>query len=152
MMVHQVSSDVGERRTRKRVGRGIGSGHGKTSGRGHKGAGSRSGHKNRLVFEGGQMPLVRRIAKRGFNNRAFGTEYILVRLKDLEKRFENGDLVDLSSLNSKGVIKTRAEGMLIKVVGGGELTKRLTVKVDACTRGAAAVVTAAGGTVTTNQS
>ncbi len=149
MMIHQLNSGP-KARARKRVGRGIGSGHGKTSGRGHKGAGSRSGHKNRITFEGGQMPLVRRIAKRGFNNRAFATEWEVCDVAALEKAFQAGETVTVAELRSRGVLPRRKAGSSsIKLIGASPLTKALTVAVDGCTVGARKSVELAGGKVVT---
>lgn len=147
MMIHELSHNIGQRPSRKRVGRGIGTGHGKTSGRGHKGAGSRSGHKSRIVFEGGQMPLVRRLAKRGFNNRAFGTEYVLIKISDLDSLFHDGEKVTGETLKARGMNGNVSNGKLIKIVGGGTLTKRLAVAVGACTRTAVECIKNVGGTV-----
>lgn len=149
MMVHQLESGP-KARSRKRIGRGIGSGHGKTSGRGHKGAGSRSGHKNRITFEGGQMPLVRRIAKRGFNNRQFATEWEVCDVADLEKAFEAGETVTAAELRTRGVLPRRKSGVIpIKLIGATPLTKSLTVIVGGCTVGARKSVELAGGKVVT---
>lgn len=149
MMVHQLNSGP-KARARKRVGRGVGSGHGKTSGRGHKGAGSRSGHKSRITFEGGQMPLVRRIAKRGFNNRAFATEWEVCDVADLEKAFKAGETVTAAELRSRGVLPRRhSGGSPVKLIGATPLTKALTVEVGGCTVGARKSVELAGGKVVT---
>jgi large subunit ribosomal protein L15 len=149
MMVHQLESGP-KARARKRIGRGIGSGHGKTSGRGHKGAGSRSGHKNRITFEGGQMPLVRRIAKRGFNNRQFATEWEVCDVADLEKAFNTGETVTATELRARGVLPRRKSGLSpVKLIGATPLTKSLTVIVGGCTVGARKSVELAGGKVVT---
>jgi len=149
MMIHQLNAGP-KARARKRVGRGIGSGHGKTSGRGHKGAGSRSGYKSRITFEGGQMPLVRRIAKRGFNNRAFAVEWEVCDVADLEKAFQAGETVTVAELRSRGVLPRRKAGCSsIKLIGATPLTKALTVTVDGCTVGARKSVELAGGKVVT---
>jgi len=148
MMVHDLTP--GQARARKRIGRGIGSGHGKTSGRGHKGAGSRSGHKNRITFEGGQMPLVRRIAKRGFNNRAFATEWEVCDVAALEKVFQAGETVTAAELRARGVLPRRNSGASpVKLIGNTPLTKALTVVVGGCTVGARKSVEQAGGKVVT---
>ncbi len=149
MMVHQLNSGP-KAPDRKRVGRGIGSGHGKTSGRGHKGAGSRSGHKNRITFEGGQMPLVRRIAKRGFNNHAFATQWEVCDIADLEKAFNSGETVTAAELRSRGVLPRRKSGgNAVKLIGATALTKPLVVVVGGCTVGARKSVELAGGKVVT---
>lgn len=149
MMIHQLNAGP-KARARKRVGRGIGSGHGKTSGRGHKGAGSRSGYKSRITFEGGQMPLVRRIAKRGFNNNAFATEWEVCDVADLEKAFNAGETVTVAELRTRGVLPRRKAGSSsVKLLGAAALTKSLTVVVDGCTVGARKSVELAGGKVVT---
>lgn len=149
MMVHQLTCGP-IARPRKRIGRGVGSGHGKTSGRGHKGAGSRSGYKSRLTFEGGQMPLVRRIAKRGFNNRAFATEWEVCDVAALETAFQAGETVTAAELRSRGVLPRRKSGgSAVKLIGASPLTKSLTVVVGGCTAGARKSVELAGGKVVT---
>ncbi len=139
-----LSPNPGSRKNRKRVGRGRGSGHGKTSGRGHKGAKARSGSSLRLGFEGGQMPLQRRLPKRGFNN-IFKTVYAVVNLKDLD-RFEEGATVDRAALVEAGLVK-RSE-RLVKILATGEVTKKLTVVADKVSAAARRKIEAAGGTVT----
>ena len=141
-MVHDLGLQA-PRKQRKRVGRGIGSGHGKTSGRGHKGAGSRSGNKKRVGFEGGQMPLIRRVAKRGFSNRQFALHVAEVNLRDLERAFEADALVNIETLRQAGLA---ANGkILVRILGDGELTKRLVVHADHFSRSAEAAITAKGG-------
>lgn len=148
MMIHELKT--GQARARKRVGRGVGSGHGKTSGRGHKGAGSRSGHKNRITFEGGQMPLVRRIAKRGFNNNAFAVEWEVCDVAALEKAFQSGETVTVAELRSRGVLPRRKAGSSsVKLIGSSALTRALTIHLDGCTAGARKSVEQAGGKVVT---
>lgn len=132
----------GSRKARKRVGRGVGSGQGKTAGRGSKGSRSRSGGKPRPWFEGGQMPLVRRVPKRGFTN-IFKKEYALVKVGDLD-RFDAGEEVDLDSLRDRGLLKPRDK--LVKVLGDGALTKPLKVRVHKLSRAARAKIESAGGT------
>ena len=114
-------------KTRKRVGRGAGSGLGKTSGKGHKGQNARSGGGVRVGFEGGQLPLYRRLSKRGFNNYEFRTVYATVNVSDLN-RFDEGTVVTPELLIESGLIKKQLDG--IKVLGNGELTKKLTVKAN----------------------
>ena len=138
-----LSPNKGSRRERKRVGRGQGSGRGGTATRGHKGAKSRSGYGVRPGFEGGQMPLQRRLPKRGFTN-IFRKEYTLVQVRDLEI-FEAGTRVDRDALIEAGLVGKRAS--LVKVLGNGELSKSLTVAVDKVTAGAKKKIEAAGGTV-----
>ena len=138
-----LSPNKGANRERKRVGRGQGSGRGKTATRGHKGAKSRSGYGTRPGFEGGQMPLQRRLPKRGFNN-IFRKEYTIVQVSDLEV-FEPGSRVDSEALIQVGLIDKRTT--LVKVLANGELSKSLTVAVDKTSQGARAKIEAAGGTV-----
>ena len=129
---------------KKRVGRGPGSGLGKTSGRGHKGAQSRSGYHFKRGFEGGQMPLHRRVPKRGFTN-IFRTEYDVVNLDQLEKVFDTGATVTVESLREHGLVSSRTS--LVKILARGELTKALTVHAHKFSGKAAEKVAAAGGTV-----
>ena len=143
MKLHELSPAEGSKKAVKRLGRGAGSGQGKTAGKGHKGQKARSGYSRIPGFEGGQMPLQRRVPKRGFNN-IFATEYAIVNVSDLEKRFEAGATVDAESLVACGLLKT-LDG--VKVLGKGEITKSLTVKVDAISESAKAKIEAAGGTV-----
>jgi large subunit ribosomal protein L15 len=143
MKLNELSPAPGSRRKRKRIGRGQGSGQGGTAGRGHKGAGSRSGFGVNPGFEGGQMPLQRRLPKRGFFNK-FAAKVVEVNLRDLN-RFDAGSVVDAQALAEAGLIKGAFDR--IKVLGQGELTRALTVKVDRISSGAKAKVEAAGGTV-----
>ncbi len=138
----KLSPAEGSKKAVKRIGRGAGSGQGKTAGKGHKGAKARSGYSRQAGFEGGQMPLQRRLPKRGFNN-IFRTEYAVVNLSSLEERFENGAVVDAESLKACGLIKKELDG--VKVLGKGEITKALTVKVAAISESAKAKIEAAGG-------
>lgn len=126
---------------RKRVGRGHGSGSGKTSGRGHKGQNARSGGGVRVGFEGGQMPIYRRLPKRGFTN-IFAKEYVEVKISDLNK-FESGAVVDAQALKEAGIIKKVCDG--VKVLGNGEINVKLTVKADKFTEAAKEKIEAAGG-------
>jgi large subunit ribosomal protein L15 len=144
MKLHELKPAEGSTKTRKRVGRGSGSGLGNTSGRGHKGQKSRSGGGVRPGFEGGQMPLARRLPKRGFTN-IFSKEYTVINVSDLEERFEPGAEVTIESLFDTGLIKKVKDG--VKVLGDGELTKPLTVKVQKVSKTAAEKITAAGGKV-----
>ena len=144
MKLHELSPAEGSKKAVKRIGRGPGSGQGKTAGKGQKGAKSRSGYSRRPGFEGGQMPLQRRLPKRGFNN-IFATEYAIVNVAALNDRFEEGAVVDAESLVASGLIKKTLDG--IKVLGKGEVTKALTVKVNAISETAKAKIEAAGGTV-----
>jgi len=142
MKLHELSPAEGSKKAVKRIGRGAGSGQGKTAGKGHKGAKARSGYSRQAGFEGGQMPLQRRLPKRGFNN-IFRTEYAVVNLSSLEERFENGAVVDAESLKACGLIKKELD--CVKVLGKGEITKALTVKVAAISESAKAKIEAAGG-------
>ena len=144
MKLHDMSPTPGSRKPRKRVGRGDSSGLGKTAGRGEKGQKSRSGAKIRPFFEGGQIPLFRRLPKRGFKN-ADRIVYALVNLSVLESNFQAGDVVDLASLHEK---KLLGKGdTIIKVLANGEISKALTVKAQKFSAVAAAKIQAAGGTV-----
>ena len=127
MKLNELSSGTGARKVAFRKGRGVGTGNGKTSGRGHKGQNSRSGGGVRLGFEGGQMPLFRRLPKRGFNNKRFALKFVEVNLSDLEC-FEDGTVVDAALLKETNVINFSNAMDGIRVLGRGELTKKLTVK------------------------
>ena len=141
MKLHEIRPAEGSTRAPKRVGRGIGSGTGKTSTRGHKGQWSRSGGGVRPGFEGGQMPLTRRLPKRGFTN-IFAKQYAVVNVSDLNK-LEDGFVVTAESLKEMGMIKKVGDGL--KVLGNGELTKKLTVKAVKFTQSAQEKINAAGG-------
>ncbi|ADG66344.1 ribosomal protein L15 [Planctopirus limnophila DSM 3776] len=143
MMLHDVNIGINGHKTRKRVGRGPGSGHGKTSGRGHKGAGSRSGTKRRLGFEGGQKPLMRRIAKRGFSNNFFALKIAEVNLSAIEKAFEVGEVVTPEQLSVRGLAKGRFDQ--VKILGDGDLTKSLSVTAHRFSASAEEKILAAGG-------
>jgi len=142
MKLHELSPAPGSNKQRTRVGRGLGSGIGKTSGRGQKGQNSRTGGGVRPGFEGGQMPLYRRLPKRGFHNK-FGVEFAIVNIVDLEDRFEAGALVDPVTLIEAGILKNVKDG--VKILGNGDLTKALTVKVQAFSKTALEKINAAGG-------
>ena len=144
MKLHELSPAEGSKNSVKRIGSGTAAGQGKTAGKGQKGQKSRSGYSRRPGFEGGQMPLQRRVPKRGFNN-IFATEYAVVNVSTLNDRFEDGATVDAQSLVEAGVIKKTLDG--IKVLGKGEITKALTVKVTAISESAKAKIEAAGGKV-----
>jgi large subunit ribosomal protein L15 len=143
MKLHELKPAEGSTRNIKRVGRGVGSGWGKTAGRGNKGHNARSGGGVRPGFEGGQMPLHRRLPKRGFTN-IFKKEIAVVNVSDLS-RFEQGAVVDQASLVRSGLIKGRNDG--IKLLGQGDINIALTVKLNAVSRSAKAKIEAAGGTV-----
>lgn len=146
MMIHEITEKVGKYKARKRVGRGESSGSGKTSGRGHKGAGQRSGNSYRPYFEGGQMPLARRIPKRGFSNAAFRTDYHVVNLKTLEARMDDGSDVNLETLAAARII--RDTKLPLKVLGEGEVSKKFNVTAAKLSASAKAKIEAAGGSVT----
>jgi large subunit ribosomal protein L15 len=131
---------------RKRIGRGVGSGLGKTSGRGHKGAKARSGWSRRIGWEGGQMPLYRRIPKRGFNNKNFEKVFTVVNVSDLDV-FDAGSEVDLKAVLARGLTSKEKHSDLFKVLGDGAIKKAITVKVDAITASARAKIEGAGGKV-----
>ena len=143
MSLNTLKPAHGSKQKKKRVGRGPGSGLGKTAGRGHKGAQSRSGYKFKRGFEGGQMPLHRRVPKRGFTN-IFRTEYDVVNLDQLEGRFDAGATVTPEALREAGLVRDRTS--LIKVLGRGEVTKALTVHAHKFSGTAAEKLAAAGGT------
>ena len=147
MMIHEITEKVGAHKKRKRVGRGIGSGHGKTAGRGHKGAGSRSGATGsiRAGREGGQMPLFRRVAKRGFSNANFKTHYAVVNIHAIDSRFEDGAEVNPDMLVKVGLI--RDTKLPVKVLGTGETTKKLQVTAASFSSSAQEKITKAGGSV-----
>jgi large subunit ribosomal protein L15 len=130
--------------TRKRIGRGVGSGSGKTSGRGHKGQGSRSGSSRRPGFEGGQMPLYRRVPKRGFTNARFRTDYTIINVGELNG-FDEGATVDLQAVLDAGLVSLNTK--LFKLLGNGELTTKLTVRAQRFSKSAQAKIEAAGGSV-----
>ncbi len=143
MKMHDLGPAYGSTTDRKRLGRGIGSGTGKTAGKGHKGQKARTGGSIRRGFEGGQTPLYRRIPKRGFTNH-FATEYAIINLDDLEK-FENDTVVNEELLLNEGIISKRLDG--IKVLGNGELTKKLTVIATKFSKSAEEKILAVGGKI-----
>ena len=143
MRIHELSPMRGSIKKRKRVGRGPGSGHGKTACRGHKGQNSRSGGGVRPGFEGGQMPLQRRLPKRGFNN-IFKKKYALINIKGLS-RFEPDSILDVETLIDAGMVKRVNDG--IKLVGDGEISHPLVIKVHKASKTAVAKIEAAGGRV-----
>ena len=143
MRLGELSPAMGSTTEKKRLGRGIGSGLGKTSGKGHKGQWARSGGGVRPGFEGGQMPLIRRIPKRGFNNH-FTKTYSIVNLSVLEN-FENGAVVDMAVLAEKGLIKVLKDCAGLKVLGNGSLTKSITVKAERFSASAKEAIEKAGG-------
>ncbi len=146
MKIHELSPAPGSSRDVKRIGRGHGSGNGKTAGKGHKGQKARSGHGMRPGFEGGQMPLQRRLPKRGFNN-VFAAKPISINVSALEV-FDDKSVVDADALKAKGIVKKINNG--VKILGNGELTKALTVKAAAFSESAKAKIEAAGGKTEVN--
>ncbi len=143
MNLNDVNEGIVKYKKRKRIGRGIGSGLGKTSGRGHKGQFSRAGHSQHPTFQGGAMPMIRRIAKRGFNNK-FAVNIGEVNVSDLEANFNAGDEVTAVTLREKGLANYRYD--LLKVLGKGELSKKLTVNADRFSKSAREKIEKAGGT------
>jgi large subunit ribosomal protein L15 len=141
MKLHELTAVPGSNTERKRIGRGHGSGQGKTAGKGHKGQKARSGGSIRPGFEGGQMPLQRRLPKRGFNN-IFAKKYAIINVADLAK-FEDGAVVDTEALIEKGLIKNAYDG--VKVLGNGDVKSKLTVKLTAFSETAKQKIEAAGG-------
>mgnify|MGYP000572578335 CR=1 FL=1 len=141
MKLHEISPAAGSTTAPKRLGRGVGSGLGKTSGKGHKGGKARSGGGKRPGFEGGQMPLTRRLPKRGFNN-MFAKEYAIVNVEALNA-FENGAVVTTEALLEKGIVRKTLDG--VKILGRGELSKSVTVQAKIFSASAKAKIEAAGG-------
>ena len=145
MILNDVHQGITKNKTRKRVGRGPGSGHGKTAGRGHKGYYSRSGSSRRVGFEGGQTPIFQRIAKRGFNNKRFADSVAVVNINRLNDLFNDGDEVTPEVLREKNLIGGSYD--VVKVLGTGELTKKLTVKAHRFSKTAEEAIKGKGGTV-----
>ena len=144
MNLNDVHRGITKYKKRRRIGRGPGSGHGKTSGRGHKGQKSRAGFSQSPVFQGGAMPLVRRIPKRGFNNQ-FALQVVAVNVSDLEERFEAGEEVTPESLRERSLAKARHD--VLKILGDGELTKKLKVSAHRFSKSAREKIEKAGGEV-----
>ena len=142
MKLHTISTAIGATHSKKRLGRGTSSGTGKTSGKGHKGQNARSGGGVRIGFEGGQTPLFRRIAKRGFSNAMFKTEYAVINLSDLNK-FEDGAVITPELLKEMGILKNQLDG--VKVLGQGKLEKKLTVRANKFSNVAKREIEAKGG-------
>ena len=142
MKLHELSPALGSTKASYRKGRGPGSGNGKTAGKGHKGQNARSGGGVRLGFEGGQLPLYRKLPKRGFKNR-FATHYAIVNVGTLNAKFENGETVNVEALLAKGILNKALDGL--KVLGNGELTKNLTVEAAIFSQTAKEKIEAAGG-------
>jgi large subunit ribosomal protein L15 len=145
MKLHELKPNPGAKHRKRRLGRGESSGLGKTSGKGHKGQKARSGASIRPGFEGGQMPIARRLPKKGFNNAQFKTQYAIVNLADLEAKFSDGDEVNEATLRSIGLVKGVCDG--VKVLGNGDLSRKLTVSVDKISAAAKDKVEKAGGSV-----
>ena len=143
MKLHELSPAPGSTKSAWRKGRGVGSGNGKTAGRGHKGQNARTGGGVRPGFEGGQILLYRRLPKRGFTNSLFKKEYAIINLETLDKLFNDGDAVSMETLLEKGVIRKELNGL--KVLGRGEITKKLTVKAAIFSASAKEKIEAAGG-------
>ena len=146
MELHDLKPAPGAKKNRKRVGRGSASGLGTTAGRGTKGQKARSGGGTRPGFEGGQMPLARRLPKRGFNNARFATVYEIVNIKDLNSRYNDGDEVTLASLVEKRLVTGKKDG--VKLLANGELEKKLKIEVDKASASAVEKVKKAGGEIT----
>lgn len=142
MKLHELSPAAGSVKEGFRKGRGVGSGNGKTAGKGHKGQNARSGGGVRLGFEGGQLPLYRKLPKRGFHNH-FAKQYAIVNLSTLDARFNDGDTVTLEALMASGIIKKSLDGL--KVLGNGEITKKLTVQASIFSASAKEKIEAVGG-------
>ena len=142
MKLHELSPKEGSVKEGFRKGRGAGSGNGKTAGKGHKGQNARSGGGVRLGFEGGQLPLYRKLPKRGFNNFRFGKKYAIINIQSLNK-FNDGEVVDSAALLAKGIIKNVFDG--VKVLGEGEISKKLTVKAAIFSETAKEKIEAVGG-------
>ena len=145
MKLHHVNEGITKYKKRRRIGRGTGSGHGKTAGKGHKGQKSRSGWFQKATFQGGSMPMVRRIPKRGFNNR-FALDVVTVNLRDLDRVFQDGDDVTPDTIKEKALLKQRYD--VLKILGDGELSKKLNVSAHRFSAQAKQQIEAAGGSVT----
>jgi large subunit ribosomal protein L15 len=146
MQLHDVDQGIHKYKKRKRVGRGTGSGHGKTASKGNKGHSSRQGFKQNPLFEGGQMPLARRVPKRGFVNGAFKKDFAIINLDRIDVAFEAGAVIDEAALRAKGLIKGRHDDG-IKVLGDGSVTKPFTIHAQKFSESAVAKITASGGSV-----
>jgi large subunit ribosomal protein L15 len=144
MQLHDVDRGIHKYKKRKRVGRGTGSGHGKTASKGAKGHSSRQGFKQNPLFEGGQMPLARRVPKRGFVNGAFKKDFAIVNLDRIDEVFEAGAVIDEAALRAKGLVKGRHDDG-VKILGDGEVSKAVTIHAQKFSESAAAKIAAAGG-------
>ena len=145
MQINDLRPGRGSNKERKRRGRGTGSGQGTTGGRGNKGQNARKSGQVRQGFEGGQMPLLRRIPKRGFNNARFATVFEIVNLDDINERFENGETVNLETLKARRLVHGTKDG--IKVLGNGDITKKLTFEVEKVSKSAEEKINKAGGEI-----
>ena len=145
MLSNEITAIVGANKKRRRVGRGKGSGHGKTCGRGHKGCGQRSGGGVRATYEGGQMPLFRRLPKRGFSNYNFARRYEIVNVSQLESFFAEGTVISIEEMASVGLVDSVQSK--VKILGDGELTKKLSVSAQKFSKSAAEKISGCGGTV-----
>ena len=144
MLSNEITSIAGAHKRPKRIGRGKGSGHGKTSGRGHKGCGQRAGGSVRATYEGGQMPLFRRIPKRGFSNFNFARRYEIVNVSQLERSFDDGSTINAEMLVSAGLVDNLKSK--IKILGDGQLTKKLEVTAQKLSKSAEQKIAGCGGT------
>ena len=144
MQLHDIHVGIHKNKKRKRIGRGVGSGHGKTAGKGHKGHSSRQGFKIHALSEGGQIPLARRVPKRGFFNGAFKKDFAIVNLSSLEACYEAGAVIDEAALRARGLVKGRHDDG-VKILGDGAVTKAFTVHAHKFSESAAAKIAAAGG-------
>jgi large subunit ribosomal protein L15 len=145
MMIHDVHRGIRKNKKRKRIGRGPGSGHGKTASRGHKGQKSRAGWSRLATFQGGAMPLIRRVPKRGFNNK-FALKVVAVNVCDLDAAFSDGEEVSPETLRERDILKNRFD--ILKILGDGELTKKLTVTAHRFSKSAQEKIEKAGGSIT----
>lgn len=145
MLSNEITSIAGADKRSRRVGRGGGSGHGKTCGRGHKGCGQRAGSGARATYEGGQMPLFRRLPKRGFSNYNFATRYEIVNVSQLDRLFEEGSTISVENLVTAGLVGSPKS--MVKILGDGELTKKLSVIAHKFSKSAAQKISNCGGTV-----
>jgi large subunit ribosomal protein L15 len=144
MLSNEITSIAGAHKRPRRIGRGKGSGHGKTSGRGHKGCGQRAGGSVRATYEGGQMPLFRRIPKRGFSNFNFARRYEIVNVSQLERSFDDGSMINAEMLVSAGLVDNLKSK--IKILGDGQLTKKLEVTAQKFSKSAEQKISGCGGT------
>jgi len=146
MKLHTLTYNKGAKHRIKRLGKGESSGLGKTAGKGHKGQKARTGRNVRVGFEGGQMPLHRRLPKRGFNNTTFATKYAIINLCDIDSRFDDGATITEVELRQLGLVKGIYDA--VKLLGNGELTKKFTISVDKISKSAQEAITKAGGSFT----